>query len=186
MATDTRYTLDRFLADTPATIKTKGVPAGLAEVRDHPEKLLRNPELLQKHLGDPPPYTERTTIGYDPETDVHVLAHGRGKAGKSSVHDDGPCWVVYGNYRNPTRMRRWRRLDDGGTPGYAKLALQRDFLNEPGHAAAFAVGDIHSIEYGDDTFFIRVTGGDVEAKETLRFDVENDRVTVANRALGQR
>jgi len=55
-------------------------------------------------------------------------------------------------------MRRWRRLDDGSTPGRAELELQRDFLNELGHAAVFAVGDIHSIEYGDDTFFIRVTG----------------------------
>jgi hypothetical protein len=186
MAADTTYTLDRFLADTRATIKTKGIPAGLAEVREHLEKLLRNPELLTKHLGDPPPYTTLTTIGHDPETDVHVLVHGRAKAGKSSVHNHGPCWVIYGNYRNPTRMRRWRRLDDGRTPGHAELTLQREFLNEPGQAAAFAVGDIHSIEYGDDTFFIRVTGGDVETKETLRFDVDKKTVEVANRARGQR
>jgi len=186
MATDTTYTLDQFLADTRHTVKTEGIPAGLAEIREHLEKLLGNPELLTKHLGDPPPYAERATIGHDPETDVHVLVHGREKAGKSSVHDHGPCWVVYGNYRNPTRMRRWRRLDDGGRPGHAELELQKEFLNEPGHAVAFAVSDIHSIEYGDDTFFIRVTGGDVEAKETLRFDVENKTVTVANRALGQR
>jgi hypothetical protein len=186
MATDTAYTLDQFLADTRATIKAKGTPAGLAEIRDHLEKLLRNPELLTKHLGDPVPHTERTTIGHDPETDVHVLVHGREKAGKSSVHDHGPCWVIYGNYKNPTRMRRWRRLDDGGKPGYAELTLQREFLNEPGRAVAFAVGDIHSIEFGPDTFFIRVTGGDVETKETLRFDVEKKSVEVANRAKGQR
>jgi hypothetical protein len=48
------------------------------------------------------------------------------------------------------------------------------------------VGDIHSIEFGDDTFFIRVTGGDVETKETLRFDPEKQTVEVANRALNQR
>ena len=78
MATETTtYTLDQFLADTRATIKTKGVPSGLAEIRDHLEKLLHNPELLKKHLGDPVPYVERTTIGHDPETDVHVLVHGR-------------------------------------------------------------------------------------------------------------
>ena len=186
MATATTYTLDRFLADTRATIKTKGIPAGLAEIRDHLEKLLHNPELLKKHLGDPVPYSERTTIGHDPETDVHVLVHGREKAGKSPAHDHGPCWVIYGNYRNPTRMRRWRRLDDGSKPGYAEIELQREFLNEPGHAAVFAVGDIHSIEFGDDTFFIRVTGGDVETKKTLRFDPEKKTVEVANRALGQR
>lgn len=186
MATDTMYTLDQFLADTRATIKTKGVPSGLAEIRGHLERLLHNPELLKKHLGDPPPHTRLTTIGHDPETDVHVLVHGREKAGTSAVHDHGPCWVVYGNYKNPTRMRRWRRLDDGTRPGHAELELQREFLNEPGHAAAFAVGDIHSIEYGDDTFFIRVTGGDVETKETRRFDVAKKTVEVANRAEGQR
>ena len=186
MTADTTYTLDRFLADTRATITTKGIPSGLAEIRDHLEKLLHNRGLLTKHLGDPVPYTERTTIGHDPETDVHVLVHGREKAGRSSVHDHGPCWVVYGNYRNPTRMRRWRRLDDGSRPGHAELTLQREFLNEPGHAAVFAVGDIHSIEYGDDTVFIRVTGGDVESTETLRFDVERQTVETANRALGQR
>ena len=186
MATETAYSLDQFLADTRATIKTKGVPSGLAEVRDHLEKLLHNPELLTKHLGDPVPYRQLTVIGHDPETDVHVLVHGREKGSKSAVHDHGPCWVIYGNYKNPTRMRRWRRLDDLRTPGHAELELQREFLNEPGQAAVFAVGDIHSIEYGDDTFFIRVTGGDVETKETNRFDVEKKTVEIANRALGQR
>ena len=184
--TTTTYTLDAFLADTRATLKAKGVPTGLAEVRGHLEKLLRNPDLLKKHLGDPVPYTERATIAHDPETDVHVLVHGRERAGKSSVHDHGPCWVIYGNYRNPTRMRRWRRLDDGSRPGHARIEMQREFLNEPGHAAVFAVGDIHSIEFGDDTIFIRVTGGDVETKQTNRFDVEQQTVEVANRALGQR
>src|SRR5262245_55550293 len=105
MATDSGYTLDQCLADTRATIKVKGVPSGLAEIRDHLEKLLRNTELLKKHLGDPVPYRERTTIGHDPETDVHVLVHGREKGGKSVPHDHGPCWVIYGNYKNPTCMR---------------------------------------------------------------------------------
>jgi hypothetical protein len=116
------------------------------------------------------PYRDRTTIGHDPETDVHVLVHGREKGNKSSVHDHGPCWVIYGNYQNPTRMRRWRRLDDGSNPGHAELELQREFLNEPGRASVFAVGDIHS----------------VETKETLRFDPEKKTVEVANRALNQR
>jgi hypothetical protein len=186
MAATASYSLDQFIADTRATIKVKGIPSGLAEIRDHLERLLANPELLTKHLGDPVPHAERTTIGHDPETDVHVLVHGRAKGATSSVHDHGPCWVIYGNYKNPTRMRRWRRLDDGSRPGHAELELQREFLNEPGKAAVFAKGDIHSIEFGDDTFFIRVTGGDVESKETNRFDVAKQTVEVANRALGQR
>src|SRR2546422_9942695 len=74
---DTGYTLDQFLADTRATIKTKGVPSGLAEIRDHLEKLLRDPELLNKHLGEAVPYKERTTIRPHPEADDPVLVHGR-------------------------------------------------------------------------------------------------------------
>ncbi len=66
------------------------------------------------------------------------------------------------------------------------IEISRGFMNEPGKASAFAVGDIHSIEYGDDTFFIRVTGGDVEQQKTLRFDPDKKAVQVADRAQGQR
>ena len=155
MGWDTTYSLDQFLADTRATIKAKGVPSGLAEIRGHLEKLLHNPDLLTKHLGDPVPYAERTTIGHDPETDVHVLVHGRQKGNASSVHDHGPCWVVYGNYRNPTRMRRWRRLDDGRTPGHAELELQKEFLNEPGQAAVFAVEVLVTLYAAAAILFVR-------------------------------
>jgi hypothetical protein len=180
------YTVDQFLADTRSSIKAKGIPKALSEVRGHLEKLLANPTLLDKHLGTPAPYVERTTIAHDPETDVHVLVHGRDKSGKSKPHDHGPCWVVYGAYRNSTRMRRWRRLDEGPAPGPAHLELQKEFALQPGHADAFAPGDIHSIEYGPDTFFVRVTGGDVERQQTLRFNLEQRTVEIADRARGQR
>jgi hypothetical protein len=183
--TTATYTLDQFLADTRATIKAKGVPSGLEEVRRHVERLLANPTLLQEHLGDPVPYPERKTIGYDPETDVHVLVHGREKGGKSMPHDHGPCWVVYGQYTNYTQMRRWKRLDDGSQEGHAELALQKNFRLRAGEAAAFAKSDIHSIEYPEGTFFIRVTGGDVEKQKTLRFDLDKQTVVVEDRAKRQ-
>jgi ketosteroid isomerase-like protein/predicted metal-dependent enzyme (double-stranded beta helix superfamily) len=175
------YTVQQFLADTRSTLKTKGVPHGLAEVRAHLERLLANPDLLKEHLGDPPRFSERATIGYDPETDVYVLVHGRAKGGKSVPHDHGPCWVVYGAYRNATRMRRWRRLDGGRGEGHAELDMSKDLALEPGHADAFAPGDIHSIEYPDGAFFVRVTGGDVESQRTLRFNLEKKTAEVHDR-----
>jgi hypothetical protein len=39
---------------------------------------------------------------------------------------------------------------------------------------------------GDDTFIIRVPGGDVETQKTLKFDAEKKTVEVADRALNQR
>ena len=107
-------------------------------------------------------------------------------AGAETPVHDHLAWGLVGVYRGDQSETVYRRLDDGSKPGYAEVELQKEFLNEPGHAAVFAVGDMHSIEYGDDTFFIRVTGGDVESKKTLRFDLEKKSVQVADRAQGQR
>ena len=186
MAVTATYTVEQFLADTRATIKTKGLPSGLEEIRRHVENLLANPTLLPDHLGSPVPYRNQTMIGYDAETDVHVLVHGREQGGKSAPHDHGPCWVVYGQYKHYTDMTRWKRLDNGNTAGHAELTVQKQFRLNPGEAAAFAKGDIHSIAYGDDTFFIRVTGGDVEKQQTLRFNLEQQTVEVEDRALRSR
>ena len=184
--TTATYTLDQFLADTRTTIQSKGIPSGLEEIRLHLERLLTNPTLLQDHLGDPLPHPARHTIGHDPETDVHVLVHGREQAGASVPHDHGPCWVVYGNYTNYTRMRRWKQLDDGNTEGHAELTLQKDYRVTAGEASAFAAGDIHSIEYPDGTYFIRVTGGDVEQQKTRRFNVDNHSVEIEDRSQSKR
>lgn len=178
----TPYNVEQFLADTRETIISKGIPNGLEEIRRHLERLLQHPTLLQDYLGDPPPFPPRQAIAHDPETDVHVLVHGRDKAGKSVPHDHGPCWVIYGNYTNYTLMRRWKRQDAGGSEGHAELALQKEFRLDAGQAAAFAIGDIHSIEYPDRTYFIRVTGGDVEQQKTLRFDPDKQTVEVEDRA----
>jgi hypothetical protein len=178
----TPYTVEQFLADTRETISSKGIPSGLEEIRRHLERLLHHPTLLQDYLGDPPPFPPRQTIAHDPQTDVHVLIHGRDKAGKSVPHDHGPCWVIYGNYTNYTLMRRWKRQDDGSLEGHAELALQKEFRLNAGQAAVFASGDIHSIEYPDSTYFIRVTGGDVEQQKTLRFDPDRQTVEVEDRS----
>ena len=180
------YTLDQFLADARSTVRTKGMPAGLAEIRRHLERLLANRTLLELHLGRPVAHTNRTTIAHDPETDIHVLVHGRQEGGRSMPHDHGPCWVVYGSYTGYTRMRRWRRLDGGRAEGHAELELAKDWKLEAGHAEAFAVGDIHSIEYPPDTFFIRVTGGDVEKQVTLRYNLETKTAELADRSQGAR
>src|SRR6266540_3316288 len=182
MAVTATYTVEQFLVDTRATIKTKGLPSGLEEIRQHVENLLANLTLLHDYLGNPVPYRNQTTIGYDAETDVH----GREQGGKSAPHDHGPCWVVYGQYKHYTDMTRWKRLDNGNTAGHAELTVQKQFRLNPGEAAAFAKGDIHSIAYGDDTFFIRVTGGDVEKQQTLRFNLEQQTVEVEDRALRSR
>jgi hypothetical protein len=179
------YTLEDFVADTRRSLRSKPGPEGVEEVRQHLEQLLRNPNLLRDHLGDSPPFGTHC-IHHDPETDVYVLVHGREKAGGASPHDHGPCWVVYGQYTNHTDMQIWQRLDDGGKEGYADLQVGREVKLLPGHAIAMQRGYIHSIAYPDRSFFLRITGGDVEKQKTLRFAPDQKRVTVEDRALRRR
>ena len=179
------YSLEQFVADTRQSLKAQGVPAGVVEVRQHLERLLRNPTLLREHLGEPPPFG-RHCLHYDPESDVYVLVHGREQAGGGMPHDHGPCWVVYGQYTNHTDMQLWERLDDGSRAGVAELKVSREVTLEAGHAVALLPGYIHSMAYPDRTFFLRVTSGDVEAQKTLCFDPEQKSVVVEDRALRPR
>jgi len=179
------YSLEQFVADTRRSLKAKPGPEGVEEVRQHLEQLLRNPHLLRDHLGDSPAFKTHC-LHHDPETDVYVLVHAREKAGGASPHDHGPCWVVYGQYTNHTDMKIWERLDDGSREGYADLRVGREVTLLPGHAIAMQRGYIHSIEYPDRSFFLRITGGDVEKQKTLRFVPDQKRVAVEDRALRQR
>src|SRR5918999_3478594 len=176
------YSLEQFVADTRPSLKDKPGPEGVEEVRQHLELLLRNPNLLRDHLGDSAPFGTHC-IHHDPETDVYVLVPGREKAGGASPHDHGPCWVVYGQYTNHTDMQIWQRLDDGSREGYADLKVGREVKLLPGHAIAMQRGYIHSIAYPDRSFFLRITGGDVEKQKKPRLAPHQKRVTGGDRAL---
>jgi hypothetical protein len=179
------YGLADFFADARRILKDQGLPAGVHELRPYVERLLANPSLFRDHLGDSPPYGMHT-IGHDPETDIYALAYLREKGRASAVHDHGPHWVIYGSYTNHTDMTVWRRLDDRTREGYAEVEKAREFKLTAGHAVAFLPGDIHSIQYPDQTRYLRVTGGDVESAKTLVFDPATKTVRVEDRALGQR
>ena len=175
------YTVEQFLADSRQTFQGKGVRAGLEEVRLKVEDLLENPRLLEDYV-DMEAYAGHSVIGHDAETDVYVIVHGGRKGNKSSPHDHGPCSVIYGNYTGHTTMRRWKRLDGGGSEGAAQLELVKKYDVHAGEASAFAEGDIHSIEYPDGAYFVRVTIGDVEKQKTLRYDTDRGIVEIDNRS----
>lgn len=175
------YSVEQFLADSRLILQSKGMRAGLEEVRLKMEDMLKNPRLLDDNV-DMDAYEGHTLIGHDAETDMHVLVHGGRQGNKSKPHDHGPCSVIYGNFTGHTTMRRWKRVDNGDTEGTAQLEMIKEYDVLAGEASAFAVGDIHSIEYPDGAFFVRVTIGDVEKQKTLQYDVEQGTVAIDDRS----
>lgn len=177
----TRYTVDDFLKDARQVVREYGIRDGLESIRKNTERLLDQSDLLENYVNMDE-YEGHTVIGHDSETDIYVIVHGGGKGATSPPHDHGPCSVIYGNYTGHTLMRRWNRLDDGGSEGPARLEVAREYTVGAGQATAFAEGDIHSIDYPDGSFFVRVTVGDVENQKTRRFDLERGIVEIDDRA----
>ena len=58
---------------------------------------------------------------------------------------------------------------------------QETFRLSPGDAGKFEVGEIHSIHFPDGAQFVRVTGTDLDAIPTNRFDLNKKEVAVGSR-----
>lgn len=175
------YSFQEFCDDCRKSLVADSGPKGLDEVRLHLEKLFKRPEFLDELLG-PDVKVGRHIVHHDEETDMYVLAHIFEEPGSSPPHDHGPYWVVYGNATGYTDMTEWKRLDDGAKEGYAEIVPEREYRLDAGMASAFRKGQIHSIRYPGKTRFVRVTGGDVEGSQTLRFDPEAKAVRIEDRS----
>lgn len=174
------YSLEEFCTDCREALKADPGEGGHEAVRRNLEKLLKAEAFVGAYCG--PDADAGIRIVYrDEETDFNVLVHvyEKGKAGPP--HDHGTSWGVYGQAVEYTDMTVWNRTDGGSGEGHAEIEPAQTFRLNPGMAAKVEVGDIHSIQFPDGARFVRVTGTDLDAIPTLRFDPENQTATVGSR-----
>ena len=170
------YTLDGFVKDAQAALKTDTSPGGREKVRLLLEKLLTNKQFVDQAVGPAAPMGTRK-LYVDKDQGFVVLAHVNTKAHKSPPHDHGASWAVYGQAIKYTDMSEFKRLDGGDGAGEAKLEKVKSYRLEPGHAGIYDVGAIHAIDYPEGSRFVRVTGRDLDLVQRLKFD------TAAGRAI---
>jgi len=170
------YTLDGFVKDAQAALKTDTSPGGREKVRLLLEKLLTNKAFVDQAVGPAAPMGTRK-LYVDKDQGFVVLAHVNAKAHKSPPHDHGASWAVYGQAIKYTDMSEFRRVDGGNGAGEAKLEKVKSYRLEPGHAGIYDVGAIHAIDYPEGSRFVRVTGRDLDLVQRLKFD------TAAGRAI---
>ncbi len=174
------YSLDQFTADCRAALKEDAGPAGHDQVRGNLEKLLADPDFVAAECG-PDAEPGIRTLYRDDETDFNVLVHVYEAGKKGPPHDHGTSWACYGQVTEWTDMTVWERKDDGAREGFADVVEKDTFRLEPGMAGKFEVGQIHSIHFPDGARFVRVTGTDLDAIPTNRYDPDKKAVAVGSR-----
>src|SRR4030081_1154499 len=173
--TDMAYDLDQFVSDCRATLKRDPGPKGREDVRVALERLLANKEVIEKYCGDQVPRGLKV-LYEDPELKFQVLAHINDKARVSPPHDHGASWAIYGQAKLWTDITEWKREDDGKDAKHAKLAPEKKYRLEPGHAGIYQDGKIHSIDYPEKSRFVRVTGTNLDKIDRVRFDLKTGAV----------
>jgi hypothetical protein len=168
------YQLDQFIADCRTILARDPGPKGREEVRTRLEQLLQNPAFVRQHCEEAPRGLH--VLYEDSELGFQVLAHINDKARVSPPHDHGESWAIYGQATHYTDMTEWEREDDGGDPDHAKLKPVKKYRLTPGHAGIYQDGKIHSIDYPDDSRFVRVTGTNLDQIHRVRFDLKTGEV----------
>jgi len=116
----------------------------------------------------------------DPAHGFIQMAHVHQRGHKSTPHDHGPCWVMYGSYRGVTQITTYRRTDDGTEPGKAKLELKEVHRLSPGVAHPYLPGDIHSTHALETpAIAFRFLSYHLQKIERYRYNLETGTVTRA-------
>jgi hypothetical protein len=174
------YSFEEFCADTRSAIQSKKGAEAHEAVRQNLEKLLSNEDFVTENCG-PGAEPGIRTIYRDDDTDFNVLIHVYPEGKKGPPHDHGTSWAVYGQAAEYTDMTGWRRLDKNTGVENAKIEKVSTVRLEPGMAGKFEVGEIHSIEFPAGARFVRITGTDLDAIPTLRFDPQAGMAAVGSR-----
>lgn len=170
------YDLEDFCEDCRSAYDADTKNADLEKIRTSLEQLLKNQTFVQAHCG-PDAENGIHTLFRDPDKDFMVMAHINDQGRTSPPHDHGASWAIYGQATEFTDMTEYQRNDDGSEDGFADLEKTKKYRLEPGMAGMFGAHEIHSIHFPDTARFIRITGTDLGTLETLRYDLENKKVT---------
>jgi hypothetical protein len=166
------YSLEEFCRDCHQALSADPGAGGREAIRRRVEKLLAEGDFVAAHLG-PEVDAEKRLLHHDPDTGFYVFAHGTDKGDRvGKPHDHGASWAVYGQAIGVTEMTQWLRMDDGGRDGHAEIEPERRFRLDPGKAALFDTGTIHSTAHPLPARWIRVTGTDLDRIERYRYDPE--------------
>ncbi len=147
-----RAVLDAFIAEA-RTIWSQPADMGERAARVLPlmRELVAHPTIRETVKGWPSTEGRGNLLLYtDPDHDFVINAVVRDPGRKGGVHDHADAWVLYGLVEGVETLERWRRVDDGSMPGFAKVELESATKGVAGHVDVVSPNDIHAELGGPD------------------------------------
>jgi predicted metal-dependent enzyme (double-stranded beta helix superfamily) len=111
------------------------------------EKLIREPALVA-HSKQWPDTIGQNLLLHEDDSGFVVNAVVRRPGRKGNVHDHAHAWVLYGVVDGHETLERFKRLDDGKTPGFAKVEMTGATTGGPGTVDIVPPFDIHAEQGG--------------------------------------
>ncbi len=179
-ATETTYGIANFVEDARRIMEVEG------GIKDRATAVGQLEPLLKQALDGPgwtdPQYATivdggRPGFAYYKNADGSLNVYGvLFRPEHPTPTHDHVTWGIIGVYSGQQRTTRYRRLDDGATPGQCSVELQADEVLT--HGATYPLlppHDIHRIEVlgTEDGLSIHVLGADLKVQRRRIFDVEN-------------
>ncbi len=180
MSTDNGYGIAEFSADARRIMEVEG------GIQDRAAAVGQLEPLLKRALDGPgwtdPQYATivdggRPGFAYYQNEDGSLNIYGvLFRPEHPTPTHDHVTWGIIGVYSGRQRTTRYRRVDDGATPGQCSVALEEDAVLT--HGATYPLlppHDIHRIEVlgTEDGLSIHVLGADLKRQRRRIFDVEN-------------
>jgi predicted metal-dependent enzyme (double-stranded beta helix superfamily) len=175
LAPERRCAVTACLGDIRAILGEAGVsrPA-LERVKARLLALAARPDLFSFERC--PLLHERSTMHVLAEDDDGITLYAVAARGESATPPhDHTTWAVVVGVEGEETNRLWRRVDDGATPGEARLEKAAESVVAPGTGVALMPDDIHSIHRASDAplLHLHLYGCGVERMaERRQFDLE--------------
>ena len=171
-----RYTLEQFVHDMTELLEGN---ADQERIFDRGsswlERLIQNPQAIPQEMRD----SGRGGMLYEAPGGLSVSAVVWRPGAHVDPHDHH-TWGMIGIMDNAIHETRFRRVDDGVTPGYARLEKDRLVISKPGEISLLnpGVDEIHQMDNPSDrpTVEIHVYGRSLTGLERCMFDLNTGKV----------
>jgi predicted metal-dependent enzyme (double-stranded beta helix superfamily) len=154
----------------------------IAEVKHAIERFLATPDAIPKaYLDAANPNRPSQFIIYRSDDDRLFATLVIWLTGQIAPIHDHQTWAIIGQYSGSTRERRFRRIDDGSRPGFARLQQCALFETAPGDITVLNPpdNDIHCPEnpWPEPSITIHVYGRYLGGYERNTFNLADQSVT---------